>query len=104
MDMCGKVWKCVNFTERVTLWYCLRGAGTDANVYAYLCGEREPGKEIWGPMQKLDDTKNNFERNMADSFLLVKHKNLGQLTRMKIGHDNSGPGPGKCEWKGWGLG
>ena len=32
--------------------------------YCYLCGERD-GKEVWGPMQKLDDTKNNFERNQV---------------------------------------
>ena len=42
-----------------------------------------------------DDSKNNFERNQTDSFLLIKHKNMGALTRMKIGHDNSGPGPGE---------
>jgi hypothetical protein len=30
----------------------------------------------------------------TDSFLLIKHKNLGNLKKLKIGHDNSGPGPG----------
>ena len=49
----------------VTYTSDIRGAGTDANVYCYLCGEREAGKEIWGPIQKLDDTKNNFERNQV---------------------------------------
>ena len=37
----------------VTYTSDVRGAGTDANVYCYLAGEREPGKEIWGPMMKL---------------------------------------------------
>jgi hypothetical protein len=26
----------------------------------------------------------------VDTFLLKKHKSLGELTRIKIGHDNSG--------------
>jgi hypothetical protein len=41
-----------------------RGAGTDANVSISLCGERD-GKEVWGPSQKLDDSKNNFERSQV---------------------------------------
>ncbi len=38
-----------------------------------------------------------LNRNQADTFLLKKHKNLGDLLRVKVGHDNSGIGPG-----GWG--
>ncbi len=30
----------------------------------------------------------------VDTFLLKKHKNLLELQRIKIGHDNSGAGPG----------
>ncbi len=30
--------------------------------YLFLCGERD-GKEVWGSMQKLDTSKDNFERN-----------------------------------------
>jgi hypothetical protein len=59
----------------VTYTSDIRGAGTDANVYCYLCGEREAGKEIWGPLQKLDDTKNNFERNQVMRGI---RKGLGQ--------------------------
>jgi hypothetical protein len=32
--------------------------------------------------------------SQVDTFLLRKHKNLGELLRLKIGHDNKGAGPG----------
>ncbi len=32
--------------------------------------------------------------HQVDTFLLKKHKNLGELVKVKIGHDNSGMGPG----------
>uniref|UniRef100_A0A7S3VHN2 PLAT domain-containing protein n=1 Tax=Dunaliella tertiolecta TaxID=3047 RepID=A0A7S3VHN2_DUNTE len=71
----------------------IKGAGTDANVSISLCGERD-GKEVWGPSQKLDGSKNNFERSQVDTFLLKKQKSLGELKKIKIGHDNHGAGPG----------
>ncbi|KAG1672531.1 hypothetical protein FOA52_002840, partial [Chlamydomonas sp. UWO 241] len=71
----------------------VRGAGTDANVYIYLSGVKD-GQELWGPKHMLDTSKNNFERNMMDTFLLSKHRSLGALKSVKIGHDNSGLGPG----------
>lgn len=61
---------------------------TDADVYIFLCGEKN-GKEMWSPQIKLDNSKNNFERNMEDSFNLMKQKSLGELTQVKIGHNNS---------------
>ena len=71
----------------------LRGAGTDADVYIFLCGEKA-GKEMWSPQIKLDNSKNNFERDMEDIFNLMKQKSLGELTQIKIGHNNGGIGPG----------
>ncbi|KAF5837533.1 hypothetical protein DUNSADRAFT_4226 [Dunaliella salina] len=71
----------------------IKGAGTDANVFISLCGEQD-GKEVWGPSQRLEGSKNNFERSQVDTFLLKKQKSLGELKKIKIGHDNHGAGPG----------
>ena len=40
-----------------------RFAGTDANVFIQLAGVKGITKKL-----KLDDAKNNFERNMVDNF------------------------------------
>jgi hypothetical protein len=70
--------------------------------YVYLCGVKD-GQEIWGPKHVLDTSKNNFERSMMDTFLLTKHRNLGDLKCVKIGHDNSGLGPGEGAREGKGI-
>src|SRR4051794_24350061 len=72
----------------------VQGAGTDAAVFIQLTGDRD-GKELTGPRILLDTHANNFERAKSDTFVLMKHKNLGVLKSAKIGHDNSGLGPGK---------
>lgn len=65
-----------------------RGAGTDANVYIILFGENgDSGEKI------LDDSRNNFERGKSDEFI-IECPCLGRLDRIRIGHDNSGFGPG----------
>ncbi|XP_078332217.1 lipoxygenase homology domain-containing protein 1-like isoform X5 [Crassostrea virginica] len=65
-----------------------KGAGTDANVILNIFGENGESGE-----QKLDNSKNNFERNSKDEFL-VKCPCLGRVNRIRIGHDNTGFGPG----------
>uniref|UniRef100_K1R2V2 Lipoxygenase-like protein domain-containing protein 1 n=1 Tax=Magallana gigas TaxID=29159 RepID=K1R2V2_MAGGI len=65
-----------------------KGAGTDANVILSIFGENGESGE-----QKLDNSKNNFERNCKDEFL-VKCPCLGRINRIRIGHDNTGFGPG----------
>lgn len=62
-------------------------AGTDANVLITMYGEKGDSSE-----RKLDNIENNFERNNEDEFKL-KAKDLGKLTKIRIGHDNSGGGP-----------
>ncbi|XP_052229243.1 lipoxygenase homology domain-containing protein 1-like isoform X2 [Dreissena polymorpha] len=64
------------------------GAGTDSNVYIILFGENGDSGEKY-----LDNKKNNFERNKTDTFV-VESPCLGRLDRIRIGHDNSGFGPG----------
>ncbi|XP_050409617.1 lipoxygenase homology domain-containing protein 1 [Patella vulgata] len=65
-----------------------KGAGTDANVYIILFGEFGDSGE-----KKLTSRKNNFERNNADEFFIECPK-LGRLEKVRIGHDDSGFGPG----------
>ncbi|XP_060575611.1 lipoxygenase homology domain-containing protein 1-like isoform X2 [Ruditapes philippinarum] len=66
----------------------VRYAGTDANVFIQLAGEKGITKKL-----KLDDAKNNFERNMVDNFDL-RAINVGAMKHIVIGHDNFGPGAG----------
>ncbi|GFR41097.1 hypothetical protein Agub_g1741 [Astrephomene gubernaculifera] len=76
----------------------LRGAGTDANVYLEITGERD-GKEITGKRVTLDNSTNNFERAAVDKFMLKKYRNCGNLTKIRIGHDNAGMAPGwHCDY------
>ncbi|XP_053387864.1 uncharacterized protein LOC123563449 isoform X2 [Mercenaria mercenaria] len=65
-----------------------RFAGTDANVFIQLAGVKGITKKL-----KLDDAKNNFERNMTDNFE-VRAVNVGTIDHIVIGHDNFGPGAG----------
>ncbi|XP_070566658.1 lipoxygenase homology domain-containing protein 1-like isoform X2 [Ptychodera flava] len=65
-----------------------RNAGTDANVFITIFGELGDSGE-----RKLDNKQNNFERGQEDKFTL-ESPSLGPLTKIRIGHDNSGIGPG----------
>lgn len=63
-----------------------RGAGTDANVYIILHGARgDTGK------RPLESAGNNFERNKVDIFG-IETLDVGELTKITIGHDGSGFG------------
>eukprot|EP01050_Picozoa_sp_SAG11_P005916 SAG11_NODE_437_length_9468_cov_12.581385_4_plen_349_part_00 len=70
-----------------------RGAGTDANVFCKLVGHKA-GRRT-GEIQ-LDDSvransrhKNLFERGHCDEFIIAS-KPLGELLKIRIGHDDSG--------------
>ncbi|KAK3093954.1 hypothetical protein FSP39_022228 [Pinctada imbricata] len=67
----------------------VRYAGTDANVFIKFCGVNEKSTK----KLKLDDAKNNFERGMTDEFKL-EAIDVGPISYIVIGHDNSGPGAG----------
>ncbi|XP_063957148.1 lipoxygenase homology domain-containing protein 1-like [Lytechinus pictus] len=64
-----------------------RNAGTDANVFITVFGEGGDSGE-----HKLDNSKNNFERGREDEFVIDSIA-LGPLQKVRIGHDNTGPGP-----------
>jgi len=64
------------------------GAGTDANVFVIMSGDKgDSGKYF------LESGKNNFERAQTDKFAITC-VDLGDLKNIRIGHDNSGIGPG----------
>ena len=67
-----------------------KGAGTDANVFVELLGAN--GNSGRRP---LSTSRNNFERGKKDVFFL-EMPDLGELSAIKIGHDNAGMGPGWC--------
>lgn len=67
----------------------IRGAGTDANVSIVLYGA---GGRNSGPL-RLENSKNNFERGAEDIFF-SEPRDLGPISEVEIGHDNSGPSPG----------
>jgi lipoxygenase homology domain-containing protein 1 len=65
-----------------------RGAGTDANVFVILHGpDGDTGK------RNLESAGNNFERGNADVFG-IEAFDVGELTKITIGHDGSGFGSG----------
>lgn len=64
-------------------------AGTDANVYIQLHGRK--GQET--PRLPLDDEKNNFEKGQIDVFK-IESVDVGPVSYVTIGHDDSGPGAG----------
>ena len=59
----------------------IRGAGTDANVFAQIFGENGDTGE-----RKLEASGNNFERGHTDTFG-IEAVDLGDLTKLRIGHD-----------------
>ncbi|XP_063051831.1 lipoxygenase homology domain-containing protein 1 [Engraulis encrasicolus] len=66
-------------------------AGTDANVFAILYGEKDDTGLINLKACKLH--KNKFEQGMIEEFT-VEAVDLGELRKLRIGHDNSGGSSG----------
>nr|CAB3263471.1 lipoxygenase homology domain-containing protein 1-like [Phallusia mammillata] len=65
----------------------VRSAGTDANVYLVLYGENDDSGLV--NLKTSKTYRDKFERNHADVFT-VESADLGNLKKMKIGHDNAG--------------
>lgn len=68
-----------------------RGAGTDANVYIQLFGERNDSGKIF--LETSTTNKNKFERGQTDIFE-IKEADVGELRKIRIGHDGKNPGAG----------
>ncbi|TNN59103.1 Lipoxygenase y domain-containing protein 1 [Liparis tanakae] len=66
-------------------------AGTDANVFAILFGEKDNTGVI--NLKACKHYKNKFEQGMVNEFT-VEAVDLGDLEKLRIGHDNSGSSSG----------
>nr|XP_023838831.1 lipoxygenase homology domain-containing protein 1-like [Salvelinus alpinus] len=67
------------------------GAGTDANVWIIVFGEcGDTGTLALKECQK----SNKFERKQTDVFRFPDVLSLGELSKVRVWHDNSGPAPG----------
>eukprot|EP00047_Mylnosiga_fluctuans_P014195 m.36272 g.36272 ORF g.36272 m.36272 type:complete len:2392 (+) comp5381_c0_seq2:48-7223(+) len=64
----------------------VKGAGTDANVYVAVYGDKGKTDEIY-----LDNKTNNFERGQLDVFK-IEIPDIGTPYKLRVGHDNKGLG------------
>ncbi|EDO49842.1 predicted protein, partial [Nematostella vectensis] len=65
-------------------------AGTDANVFLTMYGERGPSAKF---LLKDNEDRNQFSRGRTDKFA-IRAKDLGKLTRIRVSRDNAGVRPG----------
>nr|XP_020651634.1 lipoxygenase homology domain-containing protein 1-like isoform X1 [Pogona vitticeps]XP_020651635.1 lipoxygenase homology domain-containing protein 1-like isoform X1 [Pogona vitticeps]XP_020651636.1 lipoxygenase homology domain-containing protein 1-like isoform X1 [Pogona vitticeps] len=63
-------------------------AGTTATVSLYVYGENK----VWGPLVLGSGNHQQFSPKSTDSFK-INLKDVGELYKIRIGHDNSGPDP-----------
>uniref|UniRef100_A0A673G3G1 PLAT domain-containing protein n=1 Tax=Sinocyclocheilus rhinocerous TaxID=307959 RepID=A0A673G3G1_9TELE len=70
-------------------------AGTDANIFAILYGENDDTGLI--NLKASKSHKNKFEKGMIDEFI-VEAVDLGELQKLRIGHDNSGSAGWFLDW------
>ena len=63
-------------------------SGTDAKVFLSL-----EGTLGFTPEHLLNDSENNFKAGQVDEFPIRRTKELGELTQVRIMHDNSGLNP-----------
>ncbi|XP_059845764.1 lipoxygenase homology domain-containing protein 1 [Hypanus sabinus] len=69
----------------------ISGAGTDANVFLIIFGENGDTGTL---ALKQSNNSNKFERKALDVFKFVDMLSLGNLSKVRIWHDNKGPAAG----------
>ncbi|XP_055036930.2 lipoxygenase homology domain-containing protein 1 [Misgurnus anguillicaudatus] len=67
------------------------GAGTDANVWMIIFGENGDTGTL---ALKESGNTNKFERKQTDTFRFPDILSLGELSKVRVWHDNSGAAPG----------
>uniref|UniRef100_A0A667Z1M9 Lipoxygenase homology PLAT domains 1 n=1 Tax=Myripristis murdjan TaxID=586833 RepID=A0A667Z1M9_9TELE len=67
------------------------GAGTDANVWIIIFGENGDTGTL---ALKESNKSNKFERKQVDTFHFSDILSLGELSKVRVWHDNTGPAPG----------
>ncbi len=66
---------------------CFLAAGTDANVWMIIFGENGDTGTL---TLKESNNTNKFERKQTDTFRFPDILSLGELSKVRILHDNSG--------------
>uniref|UniRef100_H2LK33 Lipoxygenase homology PLAT domains 1 n=1 Tax=Oryzias latipes TaxID=8090 RepID=H2LK33_ORYLA len=69
----------------------IAGAGTDANVWIIIFGENGDTGTL---ALKECNKSNKFERKQVDTFRFTDILSLGDLSKVRVWHDNSGMAPG----------
>nr|XP_055024965.1 lipoxygenase homology domain-containing protein 1 isoform X1 [Misgurnus anguillicaudatus] len=69
----------------------VNGAGTDANVFLIVFGENGDTGTL---ALKESGNRNKFERKQVDIFRFLDILSLGELSKVRVWHDNTGPAPG----------
>ena len=67
------------------------GAGTDANVFLILYGDKGQSGKM--RLKQSTNNKDAFEKGKKDIFKIFT-ANIGEITKINISHDGSGPGAG----------
>ncbi|CAF95583.1 unnamed protein product, partial [Tetraodon nigroviridis] len=67
------------------------GAGTDANVWIIVFGENGDSGTL---ALKECNRSNKFERKQVDTFRFLDILSLGELSKVRVWHDNTGVAPG----------
>ena len=67
------------------------GAGTDANVFLIMYGEKGQSGKL--KLRQPTNNKDPFEKGKKDIFKLMT-SNIGDINKINISHDGSGPGAG----------
>ena len=66
----------------------LRGAGTDANVYVILFGVNGDSGELH--LKDSETSKSPFQNGQVDVFTVKGILSLGELSKLRVWHDNKG--------------
>lgn len=69
----------------------IRNAGTDANVFITLYGKAADGSSVDSGAQRLESSRNDFERGRRDEFTITCPP-LGDITRCEVTTDARGLG------------
>ncbi|XP_067431501.1 lipoxygenase homology domain-containing protein 1-like [Thunnus thynnus] len=69
----------------------IAGAGTDANVWLIIFGENGDTGTL---ALKECNKSNKFERKQSDTFRFSDILSMGELSKVRVWHDNTGPAPG----------
>lgn len=63
------------------------GAGTDANIWMIIFGENGDTGTL---ALKESENTNKFEQSLTDTFRFTDILSLGELSKIRVWHDNTG--------------